>query len=222
MERLRRDIDDLQLAVRKQRAIRLGFIASLALARFARLYRKYDPDQLRDERGRWTETGAGEDDPLAGATGATAVRRYRTGDPTIDAVTEVLENTVADAMERAGPGSGPAYGTKVHELFANEVRAANIPGIRQSGVEVSMIFGDPSPYGAEDSIRTDVLLRSSPDGTGSIIAIWDLKTGSATLSPSRAGELRRGAGVGPAVPVIELHAIKGVSVKGVVSRVMEV
>ncbi len=215
---LRREIDDLQRVVRAERASRRGFLASLALTRFVRVYRKYDPDQPRDDRGRWAETGSGEDDPRAETTGATAVRRYRTGDPTIDAVTEVLENAVADAMEQAGPGSGPAYGTKVHELFARGVVAADIPGIRQSGVEVTLLLGEPSPYGAEDSVRTDVLLRSRPDATGSVVAIWDLKTGSATLSPSRAGELRRGAGVGLDVPVIELHAIKGVSVKAILSR----
>lgn len=63
-----------------------------------------------------------------------------------------------------------------------------------------------------------MILRSNPDATGSVIAIWDLKTGSATLSPSRAGELRRGAGAGQEVPVIGLHAIKGVSVKSFLSR----
>lgn len=84
-----------------------------------------------------------------------------------------------------------------------------------------MTLGELSRYGAEDSIRTDVHMRSHPDATGSIIAIWDLKTGSATLSPSRAGARRAGAGVGPEVPVIEIHAIKGVSVKAILSRATE-
>lgn len=220
MGHIRGDIDGLQRIVRAERASRLGLLASLALARFVRLYRKCDPDQPRDEQGRWTETGAGEDDPRAETTGATVVRRARTGSSRIDSVTEVLESLVADAMEQAGPGSGSAYGTKVHELFARGVLAADIPGIRQSGVEVSLMAGEPSRYGAENSIRTDVLLRDNPDATGSV-AIWDLKTGSATLSPSRAGELREGAGVGPEVPVIELHAIKGASVKAILCRTTE-
>lgn len=149
MERIRREIDDLQRTVRARRAVRIGFAASVALARFTIIYRKYDPDQPRDEQGRWTETGAGDEDPRAETTtGATVTRRARTGNPAIDAVTEMLENTVADAMEQAGPGFGPAYGTKVHELFARGVVAADIPGIRQSGVEVSMMAGSRRDTGS--------------------------------------------------------------------------
>jgi len=220
MSRCRGHIAEPGRTVEAERASRLGLLASLALARFVQIYRKYDADQPRDDHGRWTSTGARENEPET--TGATVVRRYRTGDPAIDRVTETLESLVVDAMEEAGPGAGPAYGTRVHGLFGMKDLAADIPGVRQSGVEVSLLHGQPSPYGAEDSVRTDVLLRSNEDGTGLVIAIWDLKTGTATLSPSRADELRRGAGVGPGVPVIELHAIKGVSVKSVLSGVGEV
>ena len=198
------------LSIKAERSRRFALLASLAFANFLALYRKYDPDQPRDERGRWTETGEDENVHLAGAT---VVRRYRIGDPKIDDVSSVLEQKVVEAMDAVGPGSGPRYGTAVHGTFAMSVIAEDIPGIRSHGVEVSFVAGETVPYVADESIRTDVILRAGDGRSDPVIGIWDLKTGSAILGPSRAEEIRRQVGVGPEVPVIELHSIRGISVK---------
>jgi hypothetical protein len=55
-----------------------------------------------------------------------------------------------------------------------------------------------------------VVLR---DDGGDIIAIYDVKTGNAEIDPSRAARFRAALGVGPNVPVIELHLQHGVSSK---------
>lgn len=65
-------------------------------------------------------------------------------------------------------------------------------------------------YGAKGSIRTDVVLR---DDTNNVIAIYDVKTGDATIGAARAAELRAKTGAGPNVPIIELQAIHGVTRK---------
>lgn len=193
----------------------LGFVTSLAFQRCVRL-RKYDPDQPRDDRGRWTEVGAYDVD----VTGSTiVVQRYRSGNPDVDSVTAQLEDILHDTMERVGSGSGPTFGTRVHGVFADAVRESNIPGIGTRGVESSFSAGGLVRYGLDGSVRTDITLRTDLDGTGAVVAIFDLKTGTAVLSPSRADTLRRAASVGSYVPVIELHAVRGTSARGIVSRI---
>ena len=49
------------------------------------------------------------------------------------------------------------------------------------------------------------------DETGTVIAIYDVKTGSAKIDPPRAEEFR--SFTRPSVPVVELHIIHGVSLK---------
>jgi len=66
---------------------------------------------------------------------------------------------------------------------------------------------------AEGSIRTDVVLR---DEIGDIIAIYDVKTGSAGIEPRRAADLRGKTGTDASVPIIELQAVRGVSRKSFV------
>jgi hypothetical protein len=66
--------------------------------------------------------------------------------------------------------------------------------------------------GSKESIRTDVVLRDEP---GDIIAIYDVKTGTAGIDPSRAAELRAKTKVGSSVPIIELNVRRGVMLKHV-------
>ena len=73
-------------------------------------------------------------------------------------------------------------------------------------MEQSFDKDDLAKYGQDGSIRTDVVLRNA---RGIIIAIYDLKTGNAIIAPPRARELRAMTRVGPDVPVIELHAVRG-------------
>jgi hypothetical protein len=97
------------------------------------------------------------------------------------------------------------YGTIIHQNFANVVRAAGIAGIGYDDVETT--FPEGESYGALDSIRTDVVLR---DDNGNVIAIYDVKTGNADISPSRAAELRAKIGA-PDAYVIEIRRYQSIA-----------
>jgi len=110
---------------------------------------------------------------------------------------------IADIVPK---GVGPAYGRAVHEMFKMELRLGAVAGVEVGDLEPT--FGGTGRYGSKDSIRPDVVLR---DETGTVIAIYDVKTGSAKIDPPRAEEFR--SFTRPSVPVIELHIIHGVSRK---------
>ncbi len=126
-----------------------------------------------------------------------------TGDPRIDitsAKLTIILALVMDALPRPPDMSPQEYGTRIHTVFAALVKAANIPGIKPEDVETTFPEG---AYGSPDSIRTDVVLRDTT--TGVIIAIYDVKTGKADLTPARADQLRTKAKAPPATPVIQLR-----------------
>jgi hypothetical protein len=100
-----------------------------------------------------------------------------------------------------GVGIGSLFGIKVHADFAAKVRELDLPGIGKDGVEQSFSFTKLTDYGTKDSIRTDVFLR---DRFGEPLAIYDVKTGNATLTRARVKELRDHVGRQD-IPVIELH-----------------
>lgn len=130
-----------------------------------------------------------------------------TADPRIDATTTKLTTTLAGVMDVVEYVSGVTpqeYGRLVHEHFADVVRTMALPGIGYDDVETT--FG-ADYYGAKGSIRTDVVLR---DEAGKVIAIYDAKTGDATIGAARAAELRAKVGVTESVPIIELQARHGV------------
>jgi hypothetical protein len=182
------------------------------------------------ETGTRTDTSIGMDDVAAGASprgntstgssqdqyAAITVERYdRTGDQLIDRTTDILFQTLlryADLVDRAQVllgKAGPAlYGTLVHVGFAIDVKAQNLPGIGQDGVEQSFSAEDVVKYGANGSIRTDVIMK---DASGQVIAIWDVKTGNAELTDDRRQEIREEIGVPKNIPVIELHVSRGVT-----------
>lgn len=103
------------------------------------------------------------------------------------------------------------YGTAVHVAFGNAVRSAGFEGIGPRDVEHSFVGGESADYGQAGSIRTDVVLRNA---VGEVIAIYDVKTGGGKLTPARVRELREQTGVGPRVPIIELHVLRGARLKG--------
>lgn len=149
----------------------------------------------------------------AGPTQITIHPSALTGISTIDGTTKKLVSTLATVMDAVEylPGLRPQeYGKLVHSAFAIAVRAGNFPGI--GFFDVGTTFGiDPDAhYGSKGSIRTDVVLRNE---VGDIIAIYDVKTGDAFIDPRRAAKLRAKTGVNPTVPVIELHVLRGVSLK---------
>jgi hypothetical protein len=123
--------------------------------------------------------------------GISVDRFDKTDDPVIDTMTEILLNRVAAAHVIAGEGAGALYGTTVHTEFGNDLRSQKILGLE---VEQSFSAGDVQKYGMDGSIRTDVILR---DANAKVIAIWDLKTGTARLEPRRVREIRSEVGVGP-------------------------
>jgi hypothetical protein len=102
-----------------------------------------------------------------------------TGVPIIDETTKKLSIILSGVVDRVGPmpGLSPSqYGTMIHTEFAAEVRVAGLPGIELIDVERTFGSQPEVPYGAKDSVRTDVILR---DDDGNIIAIYDAKTGGA-------------------------------------------
>jgi hypothetical protein len=126
-----------------------------------------------------------------------------TNDPRIDIASAKLTIILAlimDSLVRPPDMSPQEYGTRIHAVFAALVKAANITGIRPEDVETTFPEG---PYGSPDSIRTDVVLRDTT--TGTIIAIYDVKTGKADLSPARADQLRSKTKAPPGTPVIQLR-----------------
>jgi hypothetical protein len=123
--------------------------------------------------------------------------------PRIDRTTERLLSILTETVESLGAGSGPIFGIQAHFEFAKRVKALNIPGIREKGVEQSFDLGRIVRYGLDGSVRTDIVLR---DRSGMPIAIYDLKTGNAKLTPSRVQELRNAVGRQD-IPVIELRYV---------------
>jgi hypothetical protein len=120
-------------------------------------------------------------------------------------------------MDIVEPGSDTLmpqeYGRHVHERFADTVRIQGLPGIGYDDVETT--FGG-AYYGAKGSVRTDVVLR---DEAGKVIAIYDVKTGMADMSPARAAQLRIKVGVDNSVPIYQLHILHGVELKALVRSV---
>jgi hypothetical protein len=160
----------------------------------------FRPDQPRDDHGRWSG-GAG--------TQTSVINNSQTGISTIDNTTDDLLETLANVVDFLPEGSGPLYGIAVHGIFGNLVRFGNFPGIGTGDVETT--YGGDGSYGSLGSIRTDVTLRND---IGDPIAIYDVKTGDAALTPARVKELRDNVGAGSSIPVIELHIRRGVTVKG--------
>jgi hypothetical protein len=138
----------------------------------------------------------------------TIINNAQTGMSTVDGTTEKLRTTLEDVVNKLPDGSGSRYGTRVHTEFANAVRDQNLPGIGHAGVEQT--FPLRQPYGSADSVRTDITLR---DDSGEPIAIYDVKTGGATLTTGRVSELLRKSNANPAIPVIEMHVRRGLSLK---------
>ncbi|NVO14132.1 MAG: hypothetical protein HXX10_08860 [Rhodoplanes sp.] len=136
-----------------------------------------------------------------------------TGISQIDDTSKSLVGTLArvmDVVEWVPDMTAQTYGTAVHVAFGTAVRLGNHPGLGFFDVETTFGAEPDAPYGSKGSIRTDILLRNE---VGDIIAIYDLKTGEKGLTPGRVRELRQRTGVGPNIPIIELHAIRGVTLK---------
>jgi RHS repeat-associated protein len=95
---------------------------------------------------------------------------------------ELLKNSANEAVENVGPGKGPIYGTKIHKEFESIVDeyAGNL------STEVSYFEGKVVPHGTKGSVRLDVVLGDINNPS----AIFDLKTGGASLTNSRIKQIR--------------------------------
>ncbi len=212
----------------------LSLRAELKFRQFLRsLKAGYRPDQFRDDHGRWTDEGVGSAArtrladasarPSSGAIMSDASpdpigvwAQYaqvgsddKAEDPAIERTREVLHSTLARVNAAVSSQrdslSAALYGIRVHTEFARDVRLQNLPGVGVDGVEQSFDSKGLARYGLDGSIRTDVVLRNDKQD---IIAIYDVKTGNATMGPTRATEIRAYTRVGPDVPIIILHAVK--------------
>ncbi|MBE0447972.1 MAG: hypothetical protein IBX64_07740, partial [Actinobacteria bacterium] len=116
------------------------------------------------------------------------VKVVRKADNTIE-----LLQKAANKADKAVPGSGPVAGTKKHTVFKQEVKKLDNPLL---DTEVTYLNGKIENYGTKGGVRLDVV-EYNPDGT--IKAVYDLKTGGATLSPQRIDQILTHI-LGPGIP----------------------
>ena len=220
----------MQQDIRQWKAELSGIKRELAFRRTSRALRqvKFDPDQPRDELGRWTDGSADESRSvtidggelsdaaediiqLVGSLVTIDFSNALTGIQSIDETTKSLSETLAKTMQTVDFITTPReYGTAVHIAFGTAVRFQGLPGIGFGDVEHSFNQGDSAIYGEPGSIRTDVVRRNE---VGDIMAIYDVKTGNAGLTSARVREIREKTGTTASVPIIELHVLRGASLK---------
>jgi hypothetical protein len=165
----------------------------------------FNPEQPRDEIGRWTS---------GGGIAVTTSPGFYTGIQSIDETSDALSDVLTDVVEKIEylPEMSPqVYGMLVHAAFGLEVRFKDLPGVGDIERTFSLDNSDPY-YGLAGSIRTDVTLRNIQ---GDIVAIYDVKTGNAGMSRARADELRLKANASPDTPVFELNVARGISRKSI-------
>jgi hypothetical protein len=145
-------------------------------------------------------------DALRPGTKYTQINNAVTGNPVIDRTTDMLLAVLQESVLAMGPGAGARFGTAVHVDFANRVRKLDLPGIGQDGVEQGfrLDLNDFIRYGLQGSIRTDVTLRDPKDPNQRPIAVYDLKTGNAVLTPGRVKEIFDNVNT-PGLLIIELQ-----------------
>ena len=110
---------------------------------------------------------------------------------------DALQGAANRAAAEVGPGSGATYGTAVHSEFASQVEALGNPNL---STEQSYLNGNSVTYGTPGSIRADVVEGPVDNPT----AVYDLKTGNATLTPERVTQIQNNLPGGTNVPVKEI------------------
>lgn len=183
------------------------FRLRLALLRLQlALKANFNPLQHRDRIGQWDRVSF-EDGGSGERSGG------RTGDPKIDRTTDDLVEIARNVANGVKGLRGFAFGVAVHTEFAKTVRQLNLPGIGRDGVETSFSLGDTVRYGFKDGIRTDVIKRDGRTSSAPIIAVWDVKTGEAKLTPARTREIRKHLNIDESVPIFEIHVVRGATRK---------
>ncbi len=139
----------------------------------------------------------------------TIINNAQTGISTVDENTEKLKTVLEKVVNGRPEGFGRAYGQTIHYDFGNAVKAENLRGIGSEGVEHT--FPEQGTrYGSKGTVRTDIILRND---IGDVIAIYDVKTGTAELDARRVQELRVKTDAGLHIPIIEMHIQRGLSLK---------
>jgi len=115
----------------------------------------------------------------------------------LSSIIESLEAAAQRAANILGFGSGPVYGTRVHTEFEAQVKALDLNLL----TERSYLNGDPVTRGTPGSVRLDVIEGPLQSPT----AVYDLKTGSATLTPSRVEQIQSNLPNGNNVPVYQVR-----------------
>lgn len=100
----------------------------------------------------------------------------------ISRTTKVLTG-LGNQAARTLPGRGSVRGTLVHSEFKRLIEAQ---GLRNVYPEVTYFRGVVERYGYPGAVRLDAVLYSR----GRPIAVWDLKTGGATLTRTRVVQIR--------------------------------
>lgn len=111
---------------------------------------------------------------------------------------EALTSAASRARDVVGVGRGAVYGTRVHSAFEAEVSAL---GRGDLNTEIAYLNGDLVPRGTPGSVRLDVV-EGDLNGPA---AIYDLKTGSATLSPGRIAQIQSHLPGESDIPVYEVR-----------------
>ena len=118
--------------------------------------------------------------------------------PVATSTQSALTTAAQKANTSTGAGRGPVHGTKVHTAFEAEVNALRNANLT---TEVSYLNGVRVRRGTPGAVRLDVVEGPVTAPT----AIYDLKTGSAKLTPARIAEIQKHVPGGTNVPVIEIR-----------------
>ncbi len=102
-------------------------------------------------------------------------------------VSNVLEKLAGQAQTNVTSSTGKiagsrGFGTAAHSEFKSLVDAK---GLKNVATEKSFLNGRPVPYGTPGSSRADAVLMGKG---GNVRQVFDLKTGSAVLSPNQAAK----------------------------------
>ena len=112
--------------------------------------------------------------------------------------TEDVLQALATKVDVQVEGRGPASGTYRHSLFEKEVKAIyGEDGLIKT--EKSFLNGKPVDRGTPGSVRVDVVEYNLD---GSVKAVYDLKTGSATLNEARKEQIRKALDIPESVPIM--------------------
>jgi hypothetical protein len=194
----------------------------------------FNPDQPRDELGRWTDAGgssgdggneatdAGEQPSVSDANilsdanpdpitpGAQYAQIPIEVDPkALTGIPEIDRTTIALSERLAKVVDAfPGGSGPQYGIMIHTAFKASLLASPIPNVDIEPTFGGTGIYGSKDSTRPDVVLRNT---AGDIIAFYDVKTGERGIDAPRASEFRTFSK--PSAYVIELSLRRGILFK---------